>query len=167
MAEDQLQKLKEKYVSAISVLNRENFRIHNIHLENNKLLIKAEAPNQQASNHFWEAVKKVDSGFSKDLNAQINLQPQQQAQPGKVATPPPGPSDRVAPVSGGGAAATTEQTYTVKKGDTLSAIAKHFYGNANEYMRIFEANRDKLKDPDKIQIGQVLRIPEKAGAKTS
>ena len=49
--------------------------------------------------------------------------------------------------------------YTVKKGDTLSKISKQFYGDANAYKKIFDANRDQLKDPDKIQPGQVLRIP--------
>ncbi len=52
--------------------------------------------------------------------------------------------------------------YTVKKGDTLSAISKHFYGNANLYNRIFEANRPLLSHPDKIYPGQMLRIPPKA-----
>jgi nucleoid-associated protein YgaU len=47
----------------------------------------------------------------------------------------------------------------VKKGDTLSKISKQFYGDANAYQKIFDANRDQLKDPDKIQPGQVLRIP--------
>ena len=51
------------------------------------------------------------------------------------------------------------QTYEVTSGDTLSKISKQFYGDANEYMRIFYANRDKLKDPDKIQVGQQLVIP--------
>ena len=45
------------------------------------------------------------------------------------------------------------ETYTVKAGDNLSKISKQFYGDANEYMRIFYANRDKLRDPDKIQVG--------------
>ena len=49
--------------------------------------------------------------------------------------------------------------YTVKKGDTLSAIAKAQYGNANKYNAIFEANKPMLKHPDKIYPGQVLRIP--------
>ncbi|MGK9164912.1 peptidoglycan-binding protein LysM [Inquilinus limosus] len=49
--------------------------------------------------------------------------------------------------------------YTVKKGDTLSAIAKAMYGNANDYPKIFEANKPMLKHPDKIYPGQVLRIP--------
>ena len=49
--------------------------------------------------------------------------------------------------------------YTVKKGDTLSAIAKAQYGNASKYPAIFDANKPMLKDPDKIYPGQVLRIP--------
>lgn len=49
--------------------------------------------------------------------------------------------------------------YTVKSGDTLSKIAKDMYGNANEYDKIFEANRPMLSHPDKIYVGQVLRIP--------
>ena len=49
--------------------------------------------------------------------------------------------------------------YTVARGDTLSAIAKAQYGNANDYMKIFEANKPMLSSPDKIYPGQVLRIP--------
>ncbi|CNI04421.1 LysM domain/BON superfamily protein [Yersinia thracica] len=49
--------------------------------------------------------------------------------------------------------------YTVKKGDTLSAISKQFYGTPNEYNKIFEANKPMLSHPNKIYPGQVLRIP--------
>jgi len=49
--------------------------------------------------------------------------------------------------------------YTVVSGDTLSAIAKKEYGNANQYMKIFEANKPMLSNPDKIYPGQLLRIP--------
>ena len=49
--------------------------------------------------------------------------------------------------------------YTVKSGDTLSKIARESYGDANQYAKIFEANRPMLKDPDKIYPGQTLRIP--------
>jgi nucleoid-associated protein YgaU len=52
------------------------------------------------------------------------------------------------------------QWHTVAKGDTLSAIAKKFYGNANAYPTIFEANKPMLKHPDKIYPGQLLRIPK-------
>lgn len=51
------------------------------------------------------------------------------------------------------------QMYTVKSGDSLSAIAQQFYGDANRYNDIFEANRPMLSDPNLIYPGQVLRIP--------
>jgi nucleoid-associated protein YgaU len=51
------------------------------------------------------------------------------------------------------------QFYTVERGDTLSAIAKEYYENANDYMKIFEANKPMLSHPDKIYPGQMLRIP--------
>jgi len=57
------------------------------------------------------------------------------------------------------AAAEAPRFYTVVRGDTLSRIAKESYGNANAYMRIFEANKPMLTHPDKIYPGQVLRIP--------
>lgn len=50
-------------------------------------------------------------------------------------------------------------TYVVKSGDTLSGISKQFYGEANKYMDIFNANKDKLSDPNKIFPGQELIIP--------
>ena len=54
----------------------------------------------------------------------------------------------------------TERLYEVVAGDTLGALAKRFYGNAGKYMKIFEANRDILDNPDLIKVGQKLRIPE-------
>ena len=56
------------------------------------------------------------------------------------------------------------QFYDVKPGDNLSKIAKQFYGDANKYHQIFEANRPLLKDPDDIFPGQKLRIPAMAEA---
>lgn len=55
--------------------------------------------------------------------------------------------------------ASSGQTYTVVSGDTLSKIAKHFYHDANQWQRIFDANRDILSNPDRIFPGQNLRIP--------
>ena len=51
------------------------------------------------------------------------------------------------------------RTYVVKSGDTLSKISKEFYGDANKYMDIFNANKDQLSDPNKIKPGQELKIP--------
>jgi nucleoid-associated protein YgaU len=64
-------------------------------------------------------------------------------------------SDRVAaPVS-----AVKVEYYEIVSGDTLSGIAKKFYGKGSAYMRIFEANKEVIKDPDKIFVGQKIRIP--------
>jgi len=60
-----------------------------------------------------------------------------------------------------GSSSTAVKIYEVKSGDTLSKIAKAEYGNANDYMHIFEANKDILKDPNKIYPGQKLKIPPK------
>lgn len=66
------------------------------------------------------------------------------------SAPPPTPSAAPAP-----------RTYTVAAGDSLSKIAKKLYGDANQWKRIFEANRDQIKNPDLIHPGQVLKIPDK------
>ncbi len=59
----------------------------------------------------------------------------------------------------GGSSSTATKTYEVVAGDSLSKIASREYGNANEWKRIYEANQDILKDPDKIYPGQKLKIP--------
>ena len=59
-------------------------------------------------------------------------------------------------------AAPKARTYTVVAGDSLSKIAKREYGDANKWRAIFEANRDKLEDPDRIYPGQVLTLPPNA-----
>lgn len=54
---------------------------------------------------------------------------------------------------------TTSRTYTVQKGDSLSKIALREYGDAQQWHRIYEANRDLIKDPDLIQPGWTLKLP--------
>jgi nucleoid-associated protein YgaU len=54
----------------------------------------------------------------------------------------------------------TDRTYTVQKGDSLSKIAKREYGDAQQWRRIYNANREAIENPDLIYPGQVLRIPE-------
>ena len=56
-------------------------------------------------------------------------------------------------------AAPVFKTYVVQKGDSLSKIAKHEYGDASKWPKIFEANKDTIKNPDLIHPGQSLRIP--------
>jgi nucleoid-associated protein YgaU len=55
--------------------------------------------------------------------------------------------------------AASSKTYVVQEGDSLSKIAKREYGNANDWRKIFEANRDLIKNPDLIYPGQTLKIP--------
>lgn len=71
---------------------------------------------------------------------------------GSSTAPPPKPAAGDAPPT---------RTYTVLAGDNLSKIAKQFYGDANQWKRIFEANRDIIKNPDLIKPGQILKIPAK------
>jgi len=72
-----------------------------------------------------------------------------------LAAPP-----AAAPAPAPAAAPAEARIHEVKPGDTLSALAKHYYGKAGMYMKIFEANRDQLSNPDLIKVGQKLRIPE-------
>jgi nucleoid-associated protein YgaU len=78
------------------------------------------------------------------------------------APAPPTRNAAPAPAAAPAAPSAPAQFYTVQKGDTLSKIAKQFYGSAQKYNRIFEANRPLLQHPDEIYPGQVLRIPPAA-----
>lgn len=60
-----------------------------------------------------------------------------------------------------GGSSTATRIYEVKSGDSLSKIARKEYGDANAWKAIFEANKDLIKDPDKIFPGQKLKIPPK------
>ncbi len=135
---DRFEELKSKYQSVLRLIEQKGLRMHNLHVQDNKLFIKASAGTQELKNEIWNQIKLVDPAFS-DLTCDIVIDPSM--------APPPKP------------AAPEAKTYTVQPGDTLSKIAKQFYGNANAYMKIFDANKDKLSDPNKIQVGQVLRIP--------
>jgi len=144
MADEQLlEQLKSKYGSVISAAPQLGIQLQNVHIENGKLLIRGKAPNENVKNEIWNRIKAVDSSYS-DLVADISID---------SSLPQPAASDAGSPKKSSG------QKYTVKPGDSLSKIAKQFYGNASEYNKIFEANRDKLKDPDNIQPGQELVIP--------
>ncbi len=98
-----------------------------------KLHFKGTTNTQQEANKIWDAIKTIPD-WQTEIVADIK------------AT--------------GGSESAAPETYTVKAGDTLSKIAKHALGDANAYMEIFNANRDQLSDPDKIQPGQVLKLPQ-------
>ena len=138
-AEKRFNELKQKYQTVLTTADQQHVQFQNLHVQDNKLFIKGTAPTEEAKSKFWDQVKLV-SPTQDDITADINVDASRAL------------GAAVGGVSGG-------QTYTVKSGDTLSKISKQLYGDSNEYMSIFYANRDKLKDPDKIQVEQQLTIP--------
>jgi nucleoid-associated protein YgaU len=125
--------LRDKYAYAVQTAK-------NLHMQGSaeerdgKLFFKGTTQTQDEANKIWDAIKTI----------------------------PDWPQEIVADIQAVGGAPAAASTYTVKPGDTLSKIAKQHLGDANAYMVIFDANRDQLKDPDKIQPGQVLKIPQAA-----
>ena len=107
-----------------------------------KLHFAGTVKSDDEKNQIWNALKTVPD-WQKDVVADIKVVAPAAASP---AAPP-------------AAAASSSKAYTVQAGDTLSRIAKAQLGNPGDYMKIFEANRDQLSDPDTIKPGQVLRIP--------
>jgi len=87
------------------------------------------------------------------------------AAPGNIPSPPPAQdtqwakTEQPATAAPRQTAAPTERWHDVVSGDSLSKLAAHYYGDGKQWMRIFEANRNILTDPDRIKIGQKLRIP--------
>jgi nucleoid-associated protein YgaU len=128
--------LRDKYNHAIQTAKE-------LHMEGSaqerdgKLYFTGLTKSQDEVNKIWDAIKTVPD-WRNDIVGDVKVDPN---------APKPG--------AGGG-------TYTVKAGDTLSKIAKEHLGDANAYMKIFEANKDQLNDPDKIKPGQVLKIPTAA-----
>ena len=140
-AQQRFNELKNKYQTVLTIADNERIQFLNLHVQENKLFIRAIAPSEDAKNKFWDQIKLVNPNTD-DITADISVD-----------------TTRAMGAAAGGGQGTTGQTYEVKSGDNLSKISKQFYGDPNEYMRIFYANRDKLKDPDKIQVGQQLVIP--------
>lgn len=140
---DRFEQLKLKYQSVLNFIQAQGVQLQNLNMEGDKLLIRASAPSADLKNRVWDQIKLVDPSFS-DLIADIQA-----------------PAAAAAAAAAGGAASTpAARTYRVQPGDNLSKISKQFYGDANKYMKIFEANKDKLADPDKVKAGMDLIIPQ-------
>ena len=134
---DRFEELKERYSSVLAMVQQQGVRLTHLHVQDNKLFMQGAAPSDAVKNMVWNQIKAVNPACD-DITADIMVD---------SSLPPVQP------------ASVSKRTYTVMPGDSLSKIAKHFYGNANDYVRIFEANKDKLNDPNKIQVGQELVIP--------
>ena len=143
MSQPELDQLKAKYQSVLNLMSQLGVQLQNVHVQDNKLVIRGQAQTKSISNKIWDQIKLVNQNYAQDLMAEITYVTDDLAAAAAAAA------------SGG----TQTRSYTVKAGDTLSKIAKAQYGDANQYSKIFEANRDQLKDPDKIFPGQVLVIP--------
>jgi nucleoid-associated protein YgaU len=140
-----LEQLKQKYQSVLNAIQQQGVHLQNVHIQDGKLFIRGEAPSQDAKNRVWDQIKMVDPGYS-DLTADITVSANA--------------AERVQTAGMSASGGQSSRTYTVQSGDTLSKIAKQFYGNPAQYMKIFEANTNTLSDPNKIQPGQQLVIPE-------
>ena len=134
---DRFEELKGKYASVFAVVQRQGVRLAQLHVQENKLFMRGAAPSEAVKNAVWNQIKAVNPAYD-DIIADIAVD---------LTLPQPS------------AASASKRTYRVQPGDSLSKIAKEFYGNPNDYLRIFEANRDTLNDPNKIQAGQELVIP--------
>jgi LysM repeat protein len=145
MSTDRLDALKKKYANALELIGQLKISLQNLHVQDNKLFIKGHAKRESESNHVWDEIKRIDKNFAADLSAQFTFDiPLSQ----EAAHPAPAPQKP------------QHKTHTIKSGDTLSALAKHYYGNAKLYMKIFEANRDKMPDPNRgLHPGDVIVIP--------
>ena len=105
------------------------------------ITLKGKAESREAANL---AMKKIDQAVKAD-NIVNAIEVSKPREPEPAPAPKPEAEGRI---------------YEVAAGDTLGAIAQKYYGKASAYMRIFEANRDILDNPDLIKVGQKLKIPE-------
>jgi len=106
-----------------------------------------------------KVVTLLGTAPSMDVKARImqefNARVQTENTLNQIAVAKAAPAERPVPA----AAAPEERWHLVVAGDTLGALAKKYYGKASLYMKIFEANKDQLSNPDLIKVGQKLRIP--------
>ena len=123
--------LSDKYRELSSLAGTLGFQGFEMKEEGGKLKIKGNTTYQLEKDVFWDKIKTF-SGWEQEVAADIR------AERGDI-----------------------HGMYTVKAGDTLSKIAKVHLDNASRYMDIFNANKDKLTDPNLIKVGQVLTIPKK------
>jgi nucleoid-associated protein YgaU len=135
----------EKVQDAVAAVNGKNLGVKNLHavVDGKVVMLEGEAPNLDVKG-------LVVREFNTLVNTENTIN--------KIKIPMPEPAVPHAPPVP--PVAEAEQIHLVVAGDTLSALAKKYYGKAGMYMKIFEANRDILNNPDLIRIGQKLRIPK-------
>lgn len=122
--------VKTKYQSVLDLGEKLNIQNGDVSEENGVLKVKGQAHTQYEKNLLWDEIKKIGGENPSDIKANITV-----------------------------ADESIYAKHTVKSGESLSKIAKHYYGDPMKYQAIFEANTDQLKNPDVIHPDQELVIP--------
>lgn len=124
--------LEMKYAPVLDLTKKLGMKNTSVNEEGGSLKLNGTVNTQYQKNLIWDKIKEIGGENSSDIKADIKVENNNYL-----------------------------DVYTVQKGDTLSALAKKYYKNAGAYMDIFNANKDQLKNPDMIQVGQSLKIPFK------
>ncbi|MBT3741727.1 MAG: LysM peptidoglycan-binding domain-containing protein [Polaribacter sp.] len=122
--------MKEKYQNVLDLGQELEIKNGNVKEVDGILHVAGTAKNQYEKNLIWDKIKEIGGDNPTDIIADISVED-----------------------------TTIFANHTVKSGDTLGKIAKHYYGNAMKYTAIFDANTNILKNPDVIHPGQELVIP--------
>jgi nucleoid-associated protein YgaU len=122
--------LQTKYSPVLTLAKELNVQGLNVKEEGGKLTLSGSVNTQFEKNSIWDKIKEVGGEGQKEVNADFKV------------------------LNSG-----YYHLHTVKSGDSLSKLAKQYYKDANKYMQIFNANKDQLKNPDAINVGQKIKIP--------
>ena len=122
--------LQAKYQAVLNLGQELGAQNGSVEEKDGKLVMTGLVHTQYEKNLLWDKIKEIGGGEPTDIVADINVET----------------NDYFA-------------IYTVQTGDTLGKIAKRFYEEPKKYTQIFAANTDVLEHPDKIEVGQILKIP--------
>ena len=127
--------LKDKYQSALDFAKEVGAEMENFHEEDGHIVFNGTVATPYLRNAIWDKLKTIN-GLKKDDAAPAEIKANIKVSDDSVY-----------------------HKHTVVAGETLGKIAKHYFDDASKYVAIFEANKDILKNPDLIVVGQVLSIP--------
>ena len=138
---ERLDELKQKYQSALNIIQQKGVQLSHLHVQDNKLFLQGAAPSEDIKNNVWNAIKAIDPAYG-DITCDLTVD---------TSLPQPAPDPSPAP---------DQKTYTVIAGDSLWKIAQNLLGNGSLYPKIIAANPGTLKDEHTvIHPGDVLVIP--------
>jgi LysM repeat protein len=155
--------LIRKYSSAIQAAQQQGVQISAMTLQDRKLLIQGSAPSVEAANRFSNEIRKMNPKMD-DIVVDLKINEAQSPAAKSTEAEPKTSEQAVTREKPAATEMTPEsgvQTYIVKRGDTLGKISKHFYGDTSGATRIFVLNKNRLKNPNSLIVGQKLEIPAK------